>query len=140
MFSKNKLYQEACQYWKVRMGQSNTVAKKAEFFFCSMIIALELQTTDTSVPTYSRAMSWLLLLMRWGCMRMDDVVGIDVTRLQLTDVALRGVLVRTKTLCGIAFLCFQEGYSTWSGLAPYGIPDLEIRRAALQAGPFSFMP
>jgi len=97
MFSKNKLFQEACKFWKVRMGLNHTAVKKAEIFFVSMIISLELRVTEVQVPDFQRAMAWLLLVMHWGCMRLDDVVGIDVTRLSLTDVALKGILVRTKT-------------------------------------------
>jgi hypothetical protein len=97
MITKQKLFQESCKFWKVKMGQSNTTVKKAEIFFVSMLIALELVVTDTQVVDYCRAMAWLLLVMHWACVRMDDVIGIDITRLSITDVALRGVLTRTKT-------------------------------------------
>jgi len=53
--------------------------------------------TDGDKPTYLRGMAWIVLVCVWGCMRIDDLAGLDPKRLSLGSRGLKGFLVRTKT-------------------------------------------
>ena len=62
-----------------------------------MVIALEVLVTDVDKPTYLRGVAWIVLICVWGCMRIDDLAGLDPKRLSLSSRGLKGFLVRTKT-------------------------------------------
>ena len=80
MITKKRLFVESCKFWKVKAAKNAVAPKKAEIYFIHMLISLELFVTNPSVPDYDRGLGWLLLVMHWASMRLDDVVGIDATR------------------------------------------------------------
>ena len=63
----------------------------------AMLMSLEINVVDITRPEYERAISWVILLCTWACLRLSDLEGLDPGRLQLGSRGLKGILVRTKT-------------------------------------------
>ena len=93
-----------CRLWKqavksriAELEVGNTHTNRAPPLSTAMIIALEVLVTDVDKPTYLRGVAWIVLICVWGCMRIDDLAGLDPKRLSLSSRGLKGFLVRTKT-------------------------------------------
>lgn len=71
--------------------------KTAPLFTVAMVIAAEVLVMDLASPLVTRVLAFLFLVMIWGALRTDDVLWLDRSRLLLSEIGLRGVLLRTKT-------------------------------------------
>jgi hypothetical protein len=81
---------------RMRCETNNTTVRRAPQYLIVMILSLELFVCSER-PRYIRAVAWIKLVKVWASLRSDDVQGIDVRRLTLNTVCLRGVLAQTKT-------------------------------------------
>ena len=94
----------SCRIWlqatKSRLAEietDGTEIKRAPPLTVAMIISLEILVTADDKPLYLRAISWVILLCVWACMRLSDLEGMDPRRLSLNSRGLRGFLTKTKT-------------------------------------------
>ena len=71
--------------------------KTAPLFTVAMVISAEVLVMDLASPLVTRVLAFLFLVMIWGALRTDDVLWLDRSRLLLSEIGLRGVLLRTKT-------------------------------------------
>ena len=76
---------------------NRTQVRKAPPPTVAMLVALEVNMFNLEIPEYMRAMSWIILLCTWACLRLSDLEGLCPRRLCLGSRGLRGVLTRTKT-------------------------------------------
>ena len=79
------------------LEQNRTMVKRAPPLTVAMLISLEISVISVDLPDYYRAMSWVVLLCTWGCLRLSDLEGLDPGRMALGSRGLRGVLLKTKT-------------------------------------------
>ena len=70
--------------------------KSAPLYTVAMVIAAELLVADAGASEIARILAFVFLLMIWCALRTDDVLWIDRSRLYLSDIGLRGVLMRSK--------------------------------------------
>lgn len=71
--------------------------RSAPLYTVAMVISAELLVADPEESETARVLAFVFLLMIWCALRTDDVLWIDRSRLYLSDVGLRGVLMRSKT-------------------------------------------
>ena len=71
--------------------------KTAPLFTVAMVISAEILVMDLGSPLVTRVLAFLFLVMVWGALRTDDLLWLDRSRLLLSEIGLRGVLLRTKT-------------------------------------------
>ena len=71
--------------------------KSAPLFTVAMVISAELLVVDQGANLVSRVLAFVFLVMIWCALRTDDVLWIDRSRFALSDIGLRGVLMRSKT-------------------------------------------
>ena len=71
--------------------------KTAPLFTVAMVISAEILVMDLGSPLVTRVLAFLFLVMIWGALRTDDLLWLDRSRLLLSEIGLRGVLLRTKT-------------------------------------------
>ena len=95
--SLSPLWLSALKSYQQEAQSIAPTSRKATIPSVAMIMAWELTLVATSSDFRWRIMSWIRLLKIWGCFRYDDVQGIDVSRLRLSEFGLSGVLSRTKT-------------------------------------------
>ena len=79
------------------LDSGKTATRRAPPPSVAMLISLEINVVSLEKPEYERALSWVVLLCTWGCLRISDLEGLDPQRLLLGSRGLRGVLTRTKT-------------------------------------------
>ena len=94
---KNRLVVAASKGASAEVQQGKTSVKQAPPLTVAMLLALEIYVCTGSNPLYARCLMWACLLCVWGCMRVSDLQGIDVSRLRLFRDGLKGFLVKTKT-------------------------------------------
>ncbi len=71
--------------------------KTAPLFTVAMVLAAELLVVDGDACMVARVLAFFYLVMVWGALRTDDVLWLDRSRFILSEIGLRGVLLRTKT-------------------------------------------
>lgn len=71
--------------------------KSAPLYTVAMVISAELMVADVNASDTARILAFVFLVMVWCALRTDDVLWIDRSRLYLSDIGLRGVLMRSKT-------------------------------------------
>ena len=76
---------------------NRTQVRKAPPPTVAMLLSLEVNMFNMEIPEYMRAMSWIILLCTWACLRLSDLEGLCPKRMMLGSRGLRGVLIRTKT-------------------------------------------
>ena len=79
------------------LGQGGPPKRTAPVFTVAMVLAAELGVCRDDDTVTFRILCFVMLLMVWGAMRTDDVLWIDRSRMTLSELGLRGVLLRTKT-------------------------------------------
>lgn len=94
--STDALWRSCVDERTMSAGNSGAAIKKAFHYFVIMLLSLELFIVSQK-PKYKRAIAWLKLVKVFATLRADDTQGIDVMRLILTPLALRGILRVTKT-------------------------------------------
>lgn len=81
-----------------RQLSTDAVPKRtAPMYTVAMVIAAELVVVDEGAGEVARVLAFTFLVMVWAALRTDDVLWIDRSRLMLSEIGLRGVLIRTKT-------------------------------------------
>lgn len=81
-----------------RQLSSDAVPKRtAPMYTVAMVLAAELLVADEAAGTVARVLAFIFLVMVWAALRTDDVLWIDRSRLLLSEIGLRGVLIRSKT-------------------------------------------
>ena len=95
--SSEELWKSHVKAWTAELVAESEPAKPAEMYTVAMLISLELHVMDTSLPLFSRALAWVVLVMVWGAMRCDDVQCALPHRTTLSNFGLRMVLGKTKT-------------------------------------------
>ena len=83
--------------WTTQLEKGAPPRVQAQRTPVAILIAVELVVCDDTFPRHLRAILWVYLVMHWAVLRADDTQGIDPSRISLTEICLRGVLVRTKT-------------------------------------------
>ena len=71
--------------------------RSAPLYTVAMVISAEVLVCDPTANEVSRVLAFVFLLMIWCALRTDDALWIDKSRLYLSDIGLRGVLMRSKT-------------------------------------------
>ncbi|CAE7495014.1 unnamed protein product [Symbiodinium natans] len=71
--------------------------KSAQPYTVAMIIGAELMVMDPGLTVVNRVFAFILLVMVWAALRVDDVQWIKRDSLALSELGLRAVLSRTKT-------------------------------------------
>ena len=71
--------------------------RKAPMLPVSLIGAIELAVSDTSLPLYARAFAFYKLVKFWTASRSGDLTGLAPASLRMTEHGLSGLLDRTKT-------------------------------------------
>ena len=95
--SSNRLWLQATKSRLAEIETNGTEVKRAPPLSVAMIISLEISVTSTGNPLYLRAMSWIILICVWACMRLSDLEGLDPRRMTLNSRGFRGFLTKTKT-------------------------------------------
>ena len=83
--------------WTAELSAENPPRRPAEMYTVAMLLSLELHVEDESEPVFTRALSWVVLVMVWASLRCDDVQAILPHRTLLTNFGLKVVMGRTKT-------------------------------------------
>ena len=94
---KDRLVVAASQSFGAEVLEGKTAKAQAPPLSIAMLLSLEMYVVSSSNPKYSRFLAWACLIAVWACMRVSDLQGVDVSRLQLFCSGLKGFLVRTKT-------------------------------------------
>ena len=71
--------------------------RSAPLYTVAMVISAEIMVCDQTASEVVRVLAFVFLLMIWCALRTDDALWIDKSRLYLSDIGLRGVLMRSKT-------------------------------------------
>eukprot|EP00435_Cladocopium_sp_Y103_P056456 s739_g19.t1 len=79
------------------LEQSSAQVKRARPPTCCHVDFFGACSSVAWLPGVFRAMAWVILLCTWGCLRISDLEGLVLDRLELGSWGLRGILVRTKT-------------------------------------------
>jgi hypothetical protein len=96
-FSLDPVWKSAVEHWTSKATVDHTEVKRAELYTTAMVLSLELAVVDVSRPIYYRALCWAILIMLWGCLRVDDLMGLDHTRMLFTPAGFQAIVTRTKT-------------------------------------------
>ena len=94
---KSRLVVAASKGSTAEVQQGKTFRKQAPPLSVAMLVSMEIFVASSDNPMYARCIIWACLLCVWGCMRVSDLQGIDVSRLRLFRDGLKGFLVKTKT-------------------------------------------
>ena len=62
---------------------NRTEVRKAPPPSVAMLISLEVNVVNVELPEYMRAMSWIILLCTWGCLRLSDLEGLCPRQMSL---------------------------------------------------------
>ena len=95
--SESAVWKATVSQWQSAAATGNTTIKRAEIYCISLLLALELTVMDFQNNICVRVVAWTMLTMHWACLRVDDLQGVDRSRLSVTASGLKGVLTRTKT-------------------------------------------
>ena len=79
------------------LGQGGPPKRTAPAFTVAMALSAELGVCREDGPIVFRVLCFVMLLMIWCSLRTDDVLWIDRSRANLSELGFRGVLLRTKT-------------------------------------------
>ena len=94
---KNRLVVASAQSFGAEVLEGKTAKTQAPPLTVAMLLSLEMYVVSSSNPKYARFLAWTCLVTVWACMRISDLQGMDVSRIQLFSSGLKGFLVRTKT-------------------------------------------
>ena len=94
---KDRLVVASSQSFGAEVLEGKTAKTQAPPLTVAMLLSLEMYVVSSSNPKYARFLAWACLITVWACMRVSDLQGVDVSRLQLFSGGLKGFLVRTKT-------------------------------------------
>eukprot|EP00438_Fugacium_kawagutii_P012105 Skav220354 [mRNA] locus=scaffold609:12297:13624:+ [translate_table: standard] len=110
--SLHRLWIQSIKSHLAELDQFAKPTKRAPPLSVAMVISLEVLVCDVEAPKYARALSWIILVCVWACMRLSDLEGLAPGRITLSNRGLRGVLTRTKTTGPgkQAFLTFGVGF------------------------------
>ena len=95
--SKDPLWDGFVRSWTAELNVAAPPATPAPMFSVAMCISLECRVLDEQAPLFSRALSWVVLLMVWSSFRCDDVQAIIPHRTLISQIGLRLTLGRSKT-------------------------------------------
>ena len=93
---KNRLVVAASKGSTAEVQQGKTFRKQAPPLSVAMLVSLEIFVASSDNPMYARCIIWACLLCVWGCMRVSDLQGIDVSRLRLFRDGLKGFTGKPK--------------------------------------------
>ena len=94
---KDRLVVASAQSFGAEVLEGKTAKVQAPPLTIAMLLSLEMYVVSSSNPRYARFLAWACLITVWACMRIADLQGVDVSRIQLFSSGLKGFLVRTKT-------------------------------------------
>ena len=94
---KDRLVVASSQSFGSEVLEGKTARAQAPPLTVAMLLSLEMYVVSSSNPKCARFLAWTCLIAVWACVRVSDLQGVDVSRLQLFSSGLKGFLVRTKT-------------------------------------------
>ena len=80
-----------------QLGTDAVPKRTAPMYTVAMVLAAEVLVVDEELGPVTRVLGFIFLLMIWAALRTDDVLWVDRSRLILSEIGLRGVLIRSKT-------------------------------------------
>ena len=80
-----------------QLGADAVPKRTAPMYTVAMVIAAEILVVDEALGEVMRVLGFIYLVMIWAALRTDDVLWIDRSRFVLSEIGLRGVLIRSKT-------------------------------------------
>ena len=80
-----------------QLGADAVPKRTAPMYTVAMVLAAELVVVDEALGPVTRVLGFVFLVMVWAALRTDDVLWIDRSRFVLSEIGLRGVLIRSKT-------------------------------------------
>ena len=80
-----------------QLGADAIPKRTAPMYTVAMVIAAELLVVDEALGEVVRVLGFIFLVMIWAALRTDDVLWIDRSRFVLSEIGLRGILIRSKT-------------------------------------------
>ena len=95
--SSSRIWLQATKSRLAEIESSGAEVKRAPPLTVAMIISLEISVTSSDNPLYLRAISRIILICVWACMRLSDLEGLDPRRMTLSSRGFRGFLTKTKT-------------------------------------------
>ena len=95
--SKDQLWLGHIKSWTAQLSADHPPRRPAEMYTVAILLSLELTVEDESEPIFSRALSWVVLLMVWAALRCDDVQSVLPHRTLLTNFGLKIIMGKTKT-------------------------------------------
>ena len=95
--SQHRTWLQVCSHMQAESEVGRTEKVTAPPITVAMVISLELQVIDNTRPAYERALSWVILVCVWACMRLDDLDGLDPRKVVVSSQGLRASLSKTKT-------------------------------------------
>ena len=94
--SNDVVYKRALDQVVKEKDEEQPDRKVAPLLPIALIIAMELQVMNREEPTYVRFYCWIKLLKIWSASRTDDLQGVIMRSLKLTNAGLGGIFWRTK--------------------------------------------
>ena len=130
--SKNSIWVAHLKSWSVQLQSLHPERKRAPRFTVSILLALEVYLMEVRQPLYRRALAWVVLLLVWCCMRVDDIQNVDPSSLRLSSLGLTITLSKTKitgpgkrhgqvqgyikrTISLSGYDCLKTGFDLWTG-------------------------
>ncbi len=80
-----------------QLGTDAVPKRTAPMYTVAMVLAAEVLVVDEDLGVVTRILAFIFLIMIWAALRTDDVLWVDRSRLILSEIGLRGVLIRSKT-------------------------------------------
>ena len=95
--STQSIWKNAMETLVAKLQTTSPDTKKAPPFTVAICISLEISILSQNIPSYLRAVMWIMLLCCWCCMRVSDLEGLDSSRMLLNENGFKAVLKKTKT-------------------------------------------
>ena len=95
--SNEGIWKSHVKSYTAELSEDAPPVRVAPLYTVAMLVSLELNVMDESLPLFSRALSWIVLIMVWCSMRCDDMQAVQPHRMMLSNFGLKLRLGRTKT-------------------------------------------
>ena len=95
--SEDMLLVEGVRSWKAELEQDAAPVKQAPMYPIIVLLACELVVCDPSACLGARFYSFVLLLLVWATLRVDDLQNVNPASVLLSQIGMKFTLDRTKT-------------------------------------------
>ena len=95
--SEDALLTESIKSWVAELQAGAPPARQAPIYPVAILLSCELQVCNDRLAFGLRFYAFVVLLLTWGTLRVDDLQNVDPSEISLSQLGLKVVLNRTKT-------------------------------------------